>query len=136
MKDKLVKHLKSLPKMAGVYYDDEALNAVRKNNTEKIALNEDTPTQGGNIEAYSAAIGNDKTAICEEYTMCQYMGSSALEFIGLQMLIEWNREGENSKKTVVLNKDLSLVGISNKAHPKTKNLIQILYIKSVANVLA
>ena len=67
--------------------------------------------------------------------MCQYEGDNALEFIGLQMLIDWNRDGELKEKTPVINKDVARVGISNKAHPKTKNLIQILYVKSTANVL-
>ena len=52
------------------------------------------------------------------------------------MIIEWNREGAAGKKSAVLNRDVSRVGISNKPHPKTKNLIQLLYIKSTANVLA
>lgn len=59
-----------------------------------------------------------------------------MEVIGLQMLEEWNRPGAEGGKSAVIEKDVSRVGISNKAHPKTKNLIQILYIKSTSNVLA
>lgn len=81
------------------------------------------PTKGGNVETYSAQIGSGKTANCEEFTMCQYMGDQALELIGLQLLMDWNREGELAKKSPVLNKDVCRVGISNKVHPKTKNLI-------------
>ena len=46
-----------------------------------------------------------------------------------------NREGEAGKKSPVLNKDTTKVGISNKAHKKTKNLIQVLYVKMTVNAL-
>jgi hypothetical protein len=53
----------------------------------------------------------------------------------LQLILDWNREGEAGKKSPVLNKDTTKVGISNKAHKKTKNLIQVLYIKMTVNAL-
>ena len=101
-----------------------------------IQLAEATPTKGGNITVYSEVIGSDKTAQCEEWTMCQYMSDSAWELIGIELLQDWNREGDLKGKSPILNKEVSRVGISNKSHPKTKNLIQILYVKSAANVLA
>ena len=134
-KDGLLSELKKMDKLPQVVFCDDANKAVRENNAAKIALAENVPTKGGNIDEYGKIIGEDKVACCEEYTMCQYMGHSAFEFIGLQMLIEYNREGENAKKTVVLDKDLCKVGISNKSHPKTKNLIQLLYVKSTTNVM-
>ncbi len=68
--------------------------------------------------------------------MCQYMSDSAWELIGIELLQDWNREGDLKGKSPILNKEVCRVGISNKPHPKTKNLIQILYVKSTANVLA
>jgi hypothetical protein len=100
-----------------------------------IEKNEDVPTQGGNIEVYNGIVGSDKTTVCEEYTMCQFEGQSAQEFIALQLILDWNREGEAGKKSPVLNKDTTKVGISNKAHKKTKNLIQVLYVKMTVNAL-
>ena len=35
----------------------------------------------------------------------------------------------------ILDEDVSLVGISNKAHKKTINLIQVMYVKSATNAL-
>ena len=59
----------------------------------------------------------------------------AFEFIGLQMILDYNRAGDEARKTPVLDPNTSKVGISNKPHPKTKNLIQILYVKSTVNVM-
>lgn len=122
-KDDLQQYLKKCEKLPIVTFDTDAIQATRKNNEKIIALNEAVPTKGGNAEAYDAQIGSTKTGNCEEFTMCQYMGDQALELIGLQLLMDWNREGELAKKSPVLNKDVCRVGISNKPHPKTKNLI-------------
>jgi hypothetical protein len=70
--------------------------------------------------------------------MCQFEGSSAQDFVALELILDWNKEGEDKKKALkspILDKDTTRVGISNKAHPKTKNLIQVLYIKSTVNVM-
>ena len=133
--DKLIKELKGMSQLTQVVFEDEANTACRDNNKAKIALGEATPTMGGNIDAYKTVIGDDKSPNCDEYTMCQYMGSSAFEFIGLQMILDYNREGEEAEKTPVLDPNTCKVGISNKAHPKTKNLIQILYVKSTVNTM-
>ena len=134
-KGDLESFLKKCPPLPLVRYEDEALQAVRKNNEAIIALAEATPTKGGNITAYNEVIGSDKTSACEEYTMCQYMSDSAWEFVGIAMLLDWDRAGDLKGKTPILNKDVSRIGISNKSHPKTKNLIQVLYVKSTLNVL-
>ena len=133
--DQLLKDLKGMSKLSQVVFEDEANQACRTNNKEKIALNENTPTMGGNIDAYKTVLGGEKSPNCDEYTMCQYMGSSAFEFIGLQMILDYNRAGDEARKTPVLDPNTSKVGISNKPHPKTKNLIQILYVKSTVNVM-
>ena len=134
-KGTLEKFLKECPPLPIVRFEDQANLACRKNNEAKVALAEAKPTQGGNTEAYVETIGDDKTALCEEYTMCQYMGDNALEFVGLELLLDWSREGEFASKSPILNKEVSRVGISNKSHPKTKNLIQVLYVKATANIL-
>ena len=94
---------------------------MRQNNTAIVDKNEDVPSRGGNIEVYKGLAGEDK--ICQEYTMCQYMGDSAKEFIALELILDWNREGEAGKKSPVLCKETCSIGISNKSHKKTKNLI-------------
>ena len=128
----LISTLKSTPTLCAVTFSPDAIAAARKNNEAMVAKDEDVPTQGGNCDVYKSMDGNEN-AICEEFTMCQYMGDSAKELISLQLVLDWNREGELAKKSPLLNKDTKRVGISNKAHKKTKNLIQFLYVMEKAN---
>jgi hypothetical protein len=57
-----------------VRFDDQANEAVRKNNVTIIDKNEDVPTKGGNIQVYNEIVGSDKNSVCDEYTMCQFEG--------------------------------------------------------------
>ena len=50
------KILATLKPMKQVKFDEAANKAVRQNNSEKIALMEDSPTLGGNIEIYKKAL--------------------------------------------------------------------------------
>ena len=68
--------------------------------------------------------------------MCQYLGDSAKEFIALELILDWNREGAEGKRSPVLEEQTARVAISNKTHKKTKNLIQVLYIQAKANSMA
>jgi len=64
------------------------------------------------------------------------LGDSAKEFIAIELIRDWNREGEDlAKKSPVLEPMTGKVGISNKSHKKTKNLIQVLYIHNKINSL-
>ena len=128
----LIATLKSTTTLSAVTFSADAIAAVRKNNEAMVAKDEDTPTQGGNCDVYKSMEGNEN-AVCEEFTMCQYMGDSAKELISLQLVLDWNREGEMAKKSPLLAEDTKRVGISNKAHKKTKNLIQFLYVMEKAN---
>ena len=67
--------------------------------------------------------------------MVKYEGSLADEFIALELALDWNREGDDAKKSPLFDKDVSLVGISNKAHKTTVNVIQILYVSATVNAL-
>ena len=81
-------------------------------------------------------VGADKSADCEEFTMCKFEGNQSDEFIALALALDWEREGDKGKKSPLLNKDMVQVGISNKSHRKTVNLIQILYMTSTSNAMA
>ena len=67
--------------------------------------------------------------------MCKYEGANANEFIALEMILDWDRKGEASKKSPVVNREVQRVGISNKAHKSVVNLIQLIYIKQVVNTM-
>lgn len=81
--ENLISYLKKAEHLAPVYFDDQAQEAVRKNNLEKIALEQETPDQKGNIAAYSKIMGEDKVATCDEFTMCQWENSDAMELVAL-----------------------------------------------------
>lgn len=133
--DNLISYLKKAERLPPVYFEDKANEACRRNNDAKIELDQETPDREGNIAAYTESLGEDKTASCEEYTMCQWESASAQEFVALELIQDWNREGEKAKHSPVLERDTSKVGISNRPHKKTVNLIQVLYIKQAVNAM-
>ncbi len=131
----LCEYLRHCERLTAVSFDENAVKAVRQNNSEIVSKDEKVPTVGGNVDTYNTIVQDNKEYICEEYTMCQYEGDQAKEFIALELIIDWNREGEAGKKSPVLNPDTSKVGISNKGHKQTKNVIQILYLLRKPNTL-
>ena len=131
----LIIHLQKCEALGYVSFDDQCNQACRKNNALIIEKEEEVPTKGGNIICYNEIVGSDKTTSCSEYTMCKYEGSSANEFVALELILDWAREGEAGKKSPILDKEVMRVGISNKSHKKVINLIQVLYLKKTVNVL-
>lgn len=65
----------------------------------------------------------------EEFTLPRFEVNSGADFLAFQMIMDFGRNGPDSCTTPVLNPEVTRVGISNKVHPKTKNLIQVLYVK-------
>ena len=106
-----------------------ANQACRENNTDRINANEDVPTKGGNMVKYSKITGQDKYSECEQYTMVKFDGDDAMEFVALELAMDWEREGKEGKSTPLLDPQMQFVGISNQPHKKTNNIIQVLYIK-------
>ena len=131
----LVAKIQATESMPQVRFDASANDACRQNNAEIVEKNEAVPAKGGNIEKYRTITGEEKAGQCFEYTMVKYEGSLADEFIALELALDWNREGEEGKKSPLFDKDISIVGISNKAHKTTQNVIQILYISSPTNAM-
>ena len=67
--------------------------------------------------------------------MVKFEGNYADDFIALALAMDWDREGEEGKKSPLLDKEITMVGISNKAHKACTNVIQILYIRQTSNAL-
>lgn len=178
----LIAKLQATAPLTVVRFDGQANEAARQNNTEIVDKNEDVPTKGGNIAKLTALSGEDKTGSCFEFTMPKFEGSTGIEFVALQLALDFEEfekpkehkdapaaeavpvEGEAQanaidapdkgeadkaatapapakKDTVVpgnspiLDAGVELVGISNKAHKKCKNVIQVLYVKAATNAL-
>ena len=133
--EELVKKLQTTEPMTQVRFEGQANEACRQNNAEIVEKNEAVPEKGGNITKYNAITGEEKASVCFEYTMVKFEGSYADEFIALELALDWDREGEEGKNSPLLDKEISMVGISNKAHKACINVIQILYIRQTSNAL-
>lgn len=55
--------------------------------------------------------------------MPRYESNSGGEFVALQMILDWGRNGPLGKQTPILKRDLTSVGVSVKAHRMTVNLV-------------
>ena len=64
--------------------------------------------------------------------MCKWESDNAQELIALELIQDWNREGEGKHFcSPVTGEDTTKMGMSNKAHKQTVNLIQILYMRNM-----
>ena len=131
----LIDFLKQAEDRRPIYLDDKLSEACIKNNDAKIALDQEVPDRFGNIDAYKQIVGvnenenaESKFANLSEYTMCKWESSNAQELIGLELIQDWNREGEGKHFcSPILEVSTNKMGLSNKPHKKTVNLIQIIY---------
>jgi len=116
--------------------DTIGLEAVRKNNADVIAKEEDLEnvTLGGNIKLYEEMVKTAKKPECEEFTLPKYENDNAEEFVMTQLALNWEREGDLAKCSPLLDETMGRMAYSNKAHKKCINLIQILYIRDHVNV--
>ena len=119
-----------MERLPPVKFDDFANRACRMNNDGITARNEMQPTLGGNIICYTELA--KVNIACEEFTMPRFESSSGADFVALQMILDWGRNGPLGKQTPILKKDLNSVGVSVKAHRMTVNLVQVLYVKGMA----
>ena len=131
----LIEYLKKCEHLAPVSFDPQGTEAVRKNSDAVIEKKEEVPAEGGNMAAYKEVCGEGKEASCEEYTMVKYEGTEGREFVAIELIRDWAREGDVGKHSPILNGETKKVGISNKAHKTHVNLIQVLYIKEVINAM-
>jgi len=122
--------MQKMERLSPVKFDEFANRACRQNNENIIARNEMQPTLGGNGLAYTEI--TKVNIACEEFTLPRFEPSTGGEFVALQMILDWGRNGPLGKQTPILKKDLSSVGISVKAHRMTVNLVQVLYVKGIA----
>ena len=101
------------------------------------------PTTGGNIAKYNSfagiASGDVKSEFQSEYTFCKFEGTSGEEFVALELLMDWeglNKEahGTEPRTSPMLNPAFTHMGLSQKPHPKTINLFEVLFVKGTGNV--
>jgi len=115
--------------------DVNASKACRATNEIAIDKNEDVPAKGGSIAQFAELQVDQRNNECEEYTMVKFESQDAMEFVALELAMDWEREGDAGKKSPILDQSVTKVGISNKPHKKTQNIINILYVKSSSNAM-
>ena len=143
--DHVCKILSTFKPMGQIKFDDNANKAVRQNNTEVIALNEDEPTVGGNETAFRKMVeGDGKMVDATEFTVYNW-SQSAMHLVAYQLLKHYKAEkaaekSEDKDSKVetlhpLMDGSLASVGISFKGHKKVENLIQVLFLKDAPNAL-
>ncbi len=65
----------------------------------------------------------------EDFTLPRFEVASGADFIAVQLIMDFAREGPFSCMSPILNFDVSRLGISNRANRATINLVQVLYVK-------
>lgn len=66
---------------------------------------------------------------CEDFTLPRFEVASGADFVAVQLIMDFAREGAFSCMSPILNFDVTRVGISNRANRATINLVQALYVK-------
>ena len=123
----LIEVLENTPMLPPIRFDEQANMACRRNNDRVFEIDQEIPERGGNIEQYNRIMGRE--VACEEYTMCQFESSLAAQFVALQLILDWGRQGEFEKSSPLLKPVTTKVGIAVIAHKRAVNVIQCLYIK-------
>lgn len=140
----IIEVLKNMQKVSTVKFDDEANRAVRENNDAICQRAEDSPEEGGNQAKLNEITGREPCG--GEASIYNYSGNSAEELIAILLYKDFDKyaaleqkpeasEGETGLESPLLNSRTIKIGVSNKAHSKCLNSIQIVYIYSLVNKL-
>lgn len=66
---------------------------------------------------------------CEDFTLPRFEVASGADFVAVQLIMDFAREGPFACMSPILNPEVTRVGISNRANKVTVNLVQVLYVK-------
>ena len=124
----LLHHLEKMAPLPPVSYDMRAAQACKQNNERVCTMAE--VEEGGNMALYHQITG--ETHVCEDYTMKQWTSTDGLQFVALQMIMNWGRMGPHQHKTPVLEPFVTAVGINMMSHKAYTNVTQCLYVKGAA----
>ena len=96
--NELVAKLTAQQPLSPVRFDQQANQACRDNNAAVIEKDEQNPTLGGNIAKFTELSGQDKSAVCSEFTMLKFPGSTGDEFVALQLALDFEGLNSGAKK--------------------------------------
>jgi hypothetical protein len=121
--DKLLKYLEMNEQLGSIHYDLAAMDAARKNNEEKCAMQFQQAPWGGNIVMLEKLLGGIKV-VAEEVTFSNYPGTSGMGLVAQQLICDFDKNCES----ILLKPDTTRVGISIMPCASCTNLIQLLYV--------
>ena len=101
-----------------VKMNDTANQACRQNNDYVVQRQEQVPITGGNIAFINKMVA--EPVVGEEFTLNNV--ANAQEFVALQLILDWGREGVFAKQSPILKREVLYVGVSVKPHRFTTNL--------------
>lgn len=64
-----------------------------------------------------------RPVLCDEFTMAKFEDSNALNFVALQLILDWGRPGAFGHQSPILKRDVQAVGINLTAHRISGNVI-------------
>jgi hypothetical protein len=121
--------------------DDSAMKACRENNEKVVSANTNEPEIGGNEQCYKKILGSQqKTGSVDEGTYIAW-GGNGMDMVIMNLLQEYEaftnpkKEDKKANKPALLDPLTIKMGVSFKAHKKTENIAQILYVRQFGNAI-
>ena len=107
---------------------------MRANNELVCQAAEDEPAEGGNLAKFKEQAGDGREPLGVEYSFFGYKGSNAEEFVSILLVRDFEKNKDlEGLKSPLLDPKFAFIGISNDAHTKTVNSIQIILLESLVN---
>lgn len=121
--------LKKTARLPPIAINDTAMRATKQNTERICALNEPSPTVGGNV-----AVFNQMGCMmeCVEYTHFKYELATAEQFVALQMILDFGK----NKSSPLINRNVHSMGLCVGTHRQCTNLINCLYVVGEQQVVA
>jgi len=117
----LLKQLSAMVRLPPVIYDVPAVDACRQNNVVQCAPTVQYPQMGGNVAMLQKLVGGPVPG--EDFTLPRFEVASGADFVAVQLIMDFAREGAFSCMSPILNFDVTRLGISNRANRATINLV-------------
>merc|ERR1712113_1309033 len=90
--------VQSMKKLPVVKFDDNAIKAVRENNTKVVDAAEDQPLKGGNIEAYTAlGAQSEPMKPFEETVFNWHIDGTPMHLVAYQLVLFYKDKKQESR---------------------------------------
>ena len=127
--------LESMSPVPILEYDAIPNQAVRRNNQAVCEAAQAEPAPGGNLATLKQMMGSSREPNGSEYSYFNYQGSNAEELVSILLVKDFEKSGSTANPSPLLDASYFFVGISNRAHTKCTNSIQIILLESIQNTM-